>query len=130
MTEVFDGSVLEIAGRRVLSLAPEGPKIAAERDVSDLLGAAWSARADWVAAPVPRLDRSFFQLRSGLAGAVLQKLANYRMPLAIVGDVSGHARASRAFHDLVVEADQGEQLWFVADLAELELRLNERGPGA
>ena len=33
-----------------------------------------------------QLAPAFFELRTGLAGAILQKFSNYRMKLAICGD--------------------------------------------
>jgi hypothetical protein len=72
---------------------------------------------------VHRLDPSFFQLRSGFAGAVLQKLANYRFELAVVGDISAHTESSTAFRDFVREANRGSAVLFCADLPALGERL-------
>ncbi|MEU1755012.1 DUF4180 domain-containing protein [Micromonospora matsumotoense] len=58
-----------------------------------------------------------------LAGEVVQKFVNYRLRLAVVGDISGHVTRSTALRDFVVEADRGRQLRFVDTLAELEERL-------
>ncbi|MGL1447015.1 DUF4180 domain-containing protein, partial [Vibrio parahaemolyticus] len=48
-----------------------------------------------------RLAPSFFDLHSGLAGEVVQKFANYRVGLVVVGDVTEHLAASAAFRDFV-----------------------------
>ncbi len=48
---------------------------------------------------------------------------NYRIRLAIVGDVSRWVAASTAFRDLVVEAERGTDLLFVADMTALGERL-------
>lgn len=53
----------------------------------------------------------------------MQKFANYRVGLAVVGDVSAHVEASEALRDFVRESNRGQQVWFVADDAELETRL-------
>jgi hypothetical protein len=58
-----------------------------------------------------------------MAGDIAQKVANYRRRLAIVGDISAHVAASDALRDFVHETNRGTQLWFVADVAELESRL-------
>ena len=73
--------------------------------------------------PVARLAPEFFVLTSGVAGAVVQKFVNYRVRLAVVGDVSGFVAESTALRDFVREANRGRQTWFVADEAELAGRL-------
>ncbi len=57
---------------------------------------------------------SFFDLRSGLAGEVLQKFVNYNTRLAIVGDFSNVASAS--LRALILESNQGSQVGFVESL--------------
>ncbi|BAJ27923.1 hypothetical protein KSE_21000 [Kitasatospora setae KM-6054] len=113
----------ELGGVRVMVAAPEGEAVAGERQALDLLGDAYYREAAWVALPVERLGAEFFRLRSGVAGAVVQKFAQYRMGLAVVGDVAAHVAGSDALRDFVRESNRGLQLWFVADLPELAGRL-------
>jgi hypothetical protein len=70
-----------------------------------------------------RLDPGFFQLRSGLAGEMLQKFVIYRMRLAIAGDFVELALQSSALRDLIYEANRGKDEWFVSGLEELQERL-------
>lgn len=46
--------------------------------------------------PVRRLPADFFRLETRIAGNMLQKLTNYRMKCAIVGDISAPLAASGA----------------------------------
>lgn len=114
--------VTERRGVPVLVCGEEGSPIASTQDALDVIGAAFS-RADVVAIPVGRLDERFFTLRTGLAGEVMQKFTNYQMRLVIVGDISAQVEASSALRDLVFESNRGHQVWFVADLDELDTRL-------
>jgi hypothetical protein len=114
--------VTERGGVPVLLLDPTGPTIAGTQDTLDVIGSAFS-RADVVAVPVGRFDARFFDLRTGLAGEVMQKFVNYRMRLVVLGDISGFVASSTALRDLVYESNQGSQVWFVADLDELDARL-------
>lgn len=57
------------------------------------------------------LAESFFDLRSGLAGEVLQKCMNYQIKLAIVGDFSGYP--SKSLQALIVESNRGNDFFFV-----------------
>lgn len=56
------------------------------------------------------LKDDFFDLKTGLAGEILQKFSNYNVRLAIVGDFSMHK--SKALHDFIYECNQGRLiLW-------------------
>lgn len=102
-----------------------GPVIAEEQDVLDLIGETWGQGVVTIAAlPVERLSDRFFVLSTGLAGALTQKFVNYRIPLAIVGDIAGRTDDSAAFRDFVRESNAGRALWFVPDLDALRNKLN------
>ena len=116
----------ELHGVRVDRLEVDGPAIATDDDTSDLIGGAWSNRATLIAIPVERLDERFFDLSSGFAGEMLGKLGNYRLRVAIVGDVSEHTSANDAFDALVWESNRSDDAWFVPDSAALEAKLAAR----
>lgn len=115
--------VVEMGAERVLVCDAGGPSIDAEARATDLVGEALSAGASVVAIPVARLAPAFFQLRSGLAGAVAQKVVNYRLRLAVVGDISVEVAGSGPLRDWVVESNRRGEVLFVADLAALVERL-------
>ena len=120
-------TVTEIAGRRVLWCAAGGPPVVGD-GLADVVGSALG-RADVVAVPVARLPPAFFDLRSGVAGEVVQKFVTYRLHLAVVGDVGREVAASTALRDFVREANRGRQTWFAADADELAARLSAARPG-
>lgn len=111
------------AGSGIIRLPLAGPPLAAAQDALDAIGEAWGADASTVVVPVERLDERFFDLRSGVLGEVTQKFVNYRLRLVVLGDVTAHIAASNAFRDYVRETNAGDQVWFVADEAELAERL-------
>jgi Domain of unknown function (DUF4180) len=117
--------VRDIAGVRVLVFASDGAMLTGERDINTFISEAWAHDAAWVAIPVARLGADFFRLSTKLAGEVAQKFVNYKLGLAIVGDISEWVGASRAMHDFVYEANNGRALWFVGDLSDLERRLKD-----
>lgn len=112
----------ERSGTPVLVCAPDGPPIATERDALDLIGAAFLG-AEVVAVPARRLDDRFFALGTRVAGEIMQKFVNYRIRLAIVGDISRHMESSSALRALVAESNAGGHIWFVPDLDALDARL-------
>ncbi|QGN50471.1 DUF4180 domain-containing protein [Micromonospora sp. WMMD558] len=112
------------AGVPVLVLDPAGPVIATEQDALDLIGSAFLG-AQVVAVPASRLDARFFSLGTRFAGEIMQKFVNYRLRLAIVGDISAYLAESSALRALVHESNQGGHVWFVPDLDALDERLRE-----
>lgn len=111
-----------IGDQRVLVLDPAGSPVGAS-NATDLIGDAWGHDVRVVVIPVERLDPDFFRLKSGVAGELTQKLVNYRLHLAVVGDIADHVAASDALRDYVRESNRGRHVWFVADGNELQERL-------
>ncbi|MFB2120012.1 DUF4180 domain-containing protein [Parapedobacter sp. 2B3] len=64
----------------------------------------------------------FFDLKTGLAGEILQKFSNYRVRLAIVGDFSGHA--SKSLQDFIRESNSGKLVNFLSSREEAIDRLS------
>jgi hypothetical protein len=111
-------------GVRVLLLPDDGPAIATEADAMDVVGQAFGDGAEVVAVPVTRLTPDFTRLASGVAGAVVQKFVTYRLRLVVVGSLDHLGEPAGPVADWVREADRGRELWFVADLDELDERLS------
>ncbi|EEP75022.1 alpha/beta hydrolase [Micromonospora sp. ATCC 39149] len=114
--------VRELAGVPVLVCDPDGPLVATEQDALDLIGAAFLC-ATVVAVPANRLGEEFFSLGTRFAGEVMQKFVNYRLRLAVIGDISGHLAASPALRALVHESNLANHVWFLPDLDALDARL-------
>jgi hypothetical protein len=109
---------------RVFAVPPEGTPIADEAAALDVVGDALGAGAEVVSLPVTRLTPEFFRLRSGVAGAVVQKFVTYRLRLVVLGDPARLGPTSGPVEDWMREANRGRELWFVADDAELARRLD------
>ena len=119
--------VITLGGRQVMLCAPTGDGVDSEAAAIDLIGSLWGQEVDWLVLPTARLGQRFFDLRSGVAGAVIQKFVTYRLRLAIVGDISAELVASAALRDFVRESNDGARVWFVPDLPALEARLQALG---
>ena len=115
-----------IHGVPVLLCAADGEAIGSEQAALDLIGDASYQGAQRVVIPAERFDESFFRLRSGLAGDIIQKFANYRLGLVVLGGISQHTAASSALRDWVRECNRGRQTWFLTDIGELRERLQPR----
>ncbi|WP_328498416.1 DUF4180 domain-containing protein [Streptomyces sp. NBC_00414] len=107
----------------VFLCAAEGEPIGSERDALDVIGEASYQGARWAVVPAERLDETFFKLSTRVAGDIVQKFANYRLGLVVLGDISRHTADSSALRDFVRECNRGRQTWFLADAEELEERM-------
>lgn len=121
----MDATVTTLHGIPTLILPEEGPAVGTDLDAGDLVGAAFEHGAELLVVPAARISAEFWSLRTGVAGEVLQKLVNYRVRLAVVGDISGPVAASTALRDLVHESNRRRDAWFLPDLAALDQRLDQ-----
>jgi len=119
-----------LAGQPALVLDTEGPLLRTEDDARDVIQETFGTGIELAVVPVERLDPDFFVLRTGVAGVFVQKLVQYRLRLAVVGDITAQTAASDALRDWVREVNRGRDILFVADTAALEARLNAERPGS
>ena len=68
------------------------------------------------------LSEEFFDLKTRLAGEILQKFINYQVKAAVVGDFSGYN--SRSLRDFIYECNHGTDFFFVADEPQAVERLS------
>ena len=113
---------------RVQYLDADGPLISTGDDANDVIGGTWGQEVSIVAVPLSRFDPAFLDLRSGIAGEITQKFVNYRLKLAVIGDVSAAAVASQPLADYIWETNRGDHIWFFDDEAALAEKLAGR-PG-
>jgi hypothetical protein len=59
------------------------------------------------------LSEDFFELKTGLAGDVLQKYTNYYFKIAIIGDFSVYG--SKSLNDFIYECNNGVHIFFLSD---------------
>ena len=84
------------------------------QDATDLLGNADYQGASKIIMKETNLDPQFFNLRTGLAGEILQKISNYHMKLAIVGEFEKYN--SNALNAFIIECNRGNHIFFVPDI--------------
>lgn len=122
--------ISELDGVLVMECSTEGSSVRGIQDAIELIGEARGHHAALVVIPAERLAEEFFQLRTGLAGDVIQKFITYEVRLAILGDISRHLSESSALRDFVREANQGSRCWFVTSREDLRrlLKLHPERP--
>ena len=68
--------------RRIIVASDSGISVESFSDIPDAIGACIGA--EWLILTENDLAKEFFDLRSGMAGEVLQKFVNYKLRVAIV----------------------------------------------
>ncbi|MBK8835692.1 MAG: DUF4180 domain-containing protein [Anaerolineae bacterium] len=101
--------VIEHNGIKVVETIPDGASIFVGNSVLDAIAACGENRTDRLLVHVASVPAGFFDLKSGEAGEILQKLRNYRIRLALVGGVDA-AAASERFSEMMIE--ENRQRWF------------------
>lgn len=105
--------LLESAKGRLVRVEGVAAPIASEGDFLDL---AAGAPERTIVLSESDLAAEFFDLSSGLAGAILQKVSNYRLRLIILGDFV--ARGSKSLRDFIYESNATGQVVFAKDVDE------------
>jgi hypothetical protein len=98
----------------IAELADESFLIQEVQDAVDLLGEATYNRCDRIVIYEKNLHDDFFQLKTKLAGEILQKFSNYRVKAAIVGEFTKFK--SKSLQDFIRECNRGNQIFFVDSL--------------
>jgi hypothetical protein len=102
------------AGKTVAEILSGSEIIASPGDILDIMVSMGYQDCDKLIINENSLHKDFFDLKTGLAGEILQKFSNYRMKLAIVGDFSGIK--SKSFNDFVRESNKWGIISFVDSL--------------
>ncbi len=98
--------IAEVVSDRVIVTSAE--------DSLELLGNLYYQGFDKIVLMDSYLCADFFDLKSGLAGEILQKFSTYKMKLAIVGNFSKYE--SKSLRDFIFESNKGTTVNFVDTL--------------
>lgn len=109
----MDLQIIDIENTRIAKPVSKDRVIKTAQDAIDLMGNADYQGARNVILEEGNLDPLFFDLRSGMAGEILQKYSNYHMKLAIVGEFGKFCSA--ALDAFIIECNRGNSVFFAAD---------------
>jgi hypothetical protein len=124
-------SLREVKGVRIFECSAEGPQLQSDRDAIGVMSEAWSHRATFIVIPVGRLGDGFFDLKTGVAGEIIQRFVMYGWRIAIIGNISREMSESESLRAFVSESNRGNQVWFLSGRDELYQWLaNDRSGGA
>ena len=89
-------------------------------DFLDLIGNANYQEADKILIHKTNLNPEFFDLKTQIAGDILQKFSTYNLRLAIIGDFSGFG--SRSLKDFIRESNRMGRILFLNSREEALMR--------
>ena len=114
----MQAEIIRNAGMESYVRSAGSQKIAKEQDILDILGYCGEIGSNRIMLLEQQLSDEFFRLRTGLLGAVFQKLSNYRVRTAIV--ISFENAPSARFSELMYETNRGNQIRFFKDITSAE----------
>lgn len=102
---------------RTVAIIDKEEKIGDTQDALDLMASAsYSGGCGAMIVYKESLCEGFFDLKTRIAGDMLQKFSNYSFRLAIVGDFGAYR--SKALRDFIFESNKGTLVAFKSTLAE------------
>lgn len=110
----MDLELLEFENGNLMVINVLEKPIANVQDAVDILGNASYQGAVGVIMKEEQFDAEFFDLKTRLAGEILQKYVNYHMKLAIIGDFGKYE--SKALQSFIIECNRGTHIYFVNDI--------------
>ncbi|HBC77255.1 MAG TPA: DUF4180 domain-containing protein [Bacteroidales bacterium] len=112
---------LTAGGRKIAEIIPGAEIITGPDDVLDLMAEARLYDSGSMIIHKKNLHPDFFDLKTKVAGEILQKFSNYRMKLAIVGDFLEYK--SKSLRDFIRESNRTGTIYFVGSIDEALTRL-------
>jgi hypothetical protein len=108
MNEIF--RFHKIKNAEIAELKDNDYIISSPDDFLDLIGNLGSQRCSMLILREINLHPDFFDLKTKLAGEILQKCSNYHFRLAIIGNFSKYE--SKSLHDFIYESNKGRLVSF------------------
>lgn len=113
-----------INNTRIAEIISNDIIITTAEDGVDLLGNLYYQDFDKIILQERNITPDFFDLKTGIAGEILQKFSNYRVRLVIVGNFTSYS--GNSIKDFIYESNKGRQVNFVDSIAEAIDRLSKR----
>ena len=114
--------IIEINGKNIAVLRSLGVMIQETQDALDLLAEASYLNSHKIIIKEDQVTPAFFELKSGIAGEILQKFSTYNVQLAIIGDFSKYT--SKSLRDFMFESNIFGRINFVSSFEEAKEKLS------
>lgn len=118
----MDIDIININGNSIAFLRSSRVLLQQTQDALDLMTEASYLNCHKIIIKEDQITPSFFDLKSGIAGEILQKFSTYNVQLAIIGDFSKYT--SKSLSDFMFESNKYGCINFVSSLDEAKERLS------
>jgi len=108
--------IIKLKGVGIAEIKSDKVEIRKVQDVLDLMADCDYQGARKIILHEKNIIADFFDLKTGLAGEILQKFSNYFVELAIVGDFSKYS--SQSLQDFIYESNKVGRINFVSSVEE------------
>jgi len=115
--------IIKINGNNIAVLRSLGLLIQETHDALDLIAEASYLNAHKIIIKENQVTPAFFDLKSGIAGEILQKFSTYNVQLAIIGDFSKYT--SKSLRDFMFESNKYGRVNFVSTFEEAKEKLGK-----
>lgn len=116
--------IIEIKETKIALIKSDAVIIRETQDALDLMADTSYLGARKIILNKNQLTEDFFNLKSGIAGEILQKFSTYNVDLAIIGDFS--KMVSKSFRDFIFESNRYGRINFVSTIDEAKERLSSK----
>ena len=116
----MDHKVHKINNKEIIEIKEKGVVIKNSQDLLDLIANLHSRK---IVLHKENLDESFFDLKSGFAGEILQKASNYSVQIGIIGNFTNYK--SKSLQAFIYESNKINQIIFVESLDEVLQRFGK-----
>lgn len=110
--------IVEAGNCKYIECLVGGPKIESEQDALELVAICGEYETNLLMFHGENLPDDFFRLRTGLAGNILQKFANYHLKAAAV--IPAELVSQGRFREMALEANRGQHFRIFSDRKDAE----------
>ena len=108
--------IVTLQGIAMAEISSEKTEIADVDTALDLIGNCSYLGASVILMRMENITPAFFDLKTGIAGEILQKFSTYGMKLAIIGDFSTYS--SKSLQDFIRESNRMGRIRFAGSMEE------------
>jgi hypothetical protein len=115
-------NIIDINGILIAEVVADTIVINNAQDALDIMANCGYQGADKLIIHEKNIAAGFFDLKTRLAGDILQKFSNYNVSLAVVGDFSKYE--SNSLRDFIYESNKAGRINFVSNVEEAKEKLS------
>lgn len=110
--------VIEKANKKYIECASIEAQLNTEQDAIELIGACFENNTNLLMFHDEALSEDFFKIRTGLAGKVLQKFADYHVKVAVI--ITNEQKIKGKFKEVLAESNKGNDFRTFSNIEEAE----------